>query len=250
MRLTWSVTAVVWGLGAVAAARLARERGYPVVWIAVLMGPLGWLALRHLAPAPRPGPLSRHMLLQWAMLVCEGLPAGSLPGGTEPDLIRLAEVARERGLERPFAQGLHDMVAFERLWDRLLPWMVLNICLVGIAFGVLLVAAVAAFRSSNPGVGALLLMGLPLLGLLARVLLKGVEPAALRELLIRGQALYLEGLALLAGEPIPGEAAGRGRQVQQEVALRLGRIRRTGWLLGLLLASESALLVLAARGLS
>lgn len=249
VELAWLTVAFIWGLGALAAARLARGRGYPVIWVSVLMGPLGWLAMRRLAIVPRPGPASRHLLMQWALLVQEGLPCGDLPEGTEPELLRLAEVARAQGRERFFGQGLRALVSFERLWERVLPWMVLNLCLLGIAAGVLLVAAVAMLRSSAPGMGGLALLGLPLLWGLARVLLRGEEPSEIQGLRTRGHALHLEWLAQLAGEPASGEPSAHVLEAGEELARRLRRVRRTGRWLGLLLVLEATLLVLAAQGL-
>jgi len=249
VELAWSVVAILWGLGALAAARLARGRGYPVIWVSVLMGPLGWMAMRRLASVPRPGPPSRFLLMQWSVLVREGLPAGDLPEGTELELIRLAGVAQARGRGPSFAQGLHELIGFERMWDRLLPWMVLNISLLGIATGVLLVASVAMLRSSAPGMAGLTLLGLPLLWWLTRALLRGQEPFSVQTLLARGHAGHLERLAELAGESVAPEAISRVEQVHQELARQVGRVRRSGRVLGLLLLIEAALLVLAAQSL-
>ncbi len=249
MEVAWSAVAIVWGLGALAAARLARGRGYPVVWVSVLMGPLGWMAMRHLASVPRPGPPARFLLMQWSVLVREGLPAGDLPEGTEPELVRLADVARAQGQATSFACGLRELVGFERMWDRLLPWMVLNISLLGIATGIMLVASVAMLRSSAPGMAGLTLLGLPLLGWLSRALLRGQEPASVRALLVRGHARHLEWLAELAGESAVPEAIARVEEVRQELAHQVSRVRRSGRMLGLLLLIEAALLVLAAQGL-
>jgi len=249
VELAWLTVAFIWGIGALAAARLAQGRGYPVIWVSVLMGPLGWLAMRRLASVPRPGPVSRHLLMQWALLVQEGLPCGDMPEGTEPELVRLAGVARAQGQERFFGQGLRALVSFERLWERMLPWMVLNTCLLGIAAGVLLVAAVAMLRSSAPGMGALTLLGLPLLWWLARALLRGEDPSEIQELRERGHALHLQWLAALAGEPASAEPSARVLKVGEELAGRLRQVRRSGRMLGFLLLIEAALLVLAAQGL-
>lgn len=239
--------AAVWMAFAVAAARLASRRGYPVIWISVLMGPLGWAAMHRLTRTPRPGPESRHQLLQWAALTCEGLPAGDLPEAVEPRLVRLAETARGRGRERVFARGLQDLVRFERLWDRMLPWLVLNVSLAAVGGGLLLLAAGGAFRSSAPGLGALLLLGVPLLWLLARLLLREQDPLGMETLLARGQALHLARLAVLAGEPAEGDPEGLAREVQDEVAHRLREARRSGRLLGALLAIVAVLLALLPR---
>lgn len=239
--------AAVWAASAVAAARMAGRRGYPVIWISLVMGPLGLVAMHRLTRNPRPGPESRHMLLQWAALTSEGLPAGPLPEAAERRLVDLAETARARGRERAFARGLQDLVRFERLWDRMLPWLVLNVSLAVVGGTLLVVAALAAFRASSPGLGALLLLGVPLVWLLARLLLREQDPLGMETLLARGQALHLARLAGLAGEAAEGDAAVLAREAQDEVARRLRETRRSGRLLGVVLAIVAVLLALLPR---
>ncbi len=61
-----------------------------MVLVSLVMGPLGLLAILRLTRRPRPSPLSRHLLLQWATLAREGLPSGPLPQHSEPRLTELA----------------------------------------------------------------------------------------------------------------------------------------------------------------
>lgn len=242
--------AAVWSASAAAAARLASQRGYPVIWISLVMGPLGLAAMARLTRNRRPGPESRHLLLQWAALTHEGLPAGPLPESAEPRLVRLADAARVRGRDRAFARGLQDLVGFERLWDRMLPWLVLNVSLAVVGGTLLLVASLAAFRGSSPGLGVALLLGAPLSWLLARLLLREQDPLGMETLLARGQALHLARIAALAGETPEGDADLLAREAHDEVARRLRASRRSGRLLGVLLALVAALLALLPRFLA
>lgn len=241
MEIAGLALAVVWVASAVAATRRALSRGYPVVLVSLVMGPLGLLAILRLTRRPRPSPLSRHLLLQWATLAREGLPSGPLPQHSEPRLTELAERARKTGTLEAFAAGLQDLVDFERCWDRMLPWLVLNRSLPLVGGALLLMAAGAAFRSEAPIPGLLALAGLPVLGITGGLLKRGRSSIEMSALLERGRALHVNRLEALVDQTSNDSAEGQARVVREDVGDRLSEERRTGRVLGLQLAGLGAL---------
>lgn len=236
--------AAAWVGSAVGAAREAASRGYPVIWASLVMGPVGWLAMRRLTRMPRPPLESRHALLQWATLAEEGLPTGPLPPSLEPRLLRLGDLARSLGCQPAFASALRDLVGFERLWDRMLPWLVLNLSLAVLGAILLGASALVAVRSSSPPLAGTVLLALLPAGWRLWRLARDPDGLDAEALLARGEALHLALCAARAGEPLPSQEDPEplAREARQAVAVRLQEARRTGRWLGALLALAVALL--------